>query len=66
MRDLGIEKLANPLIGVNYRASLGSANSFNDCSPIACAVQQMGAHRAAAHAITLQTPSKPKATIFKA
>jgi hypothetical protein len=33
MRDLGIEKLANPLIGVNYRASLGSANSFNDCSP---------------------------------
>jgi hypothetical protein len=28
MRDLGIEKLANPLIGVNYRASLGSAIDF--------------------------------------
>jgi hypothetical protein len=29
MRDRGIEKLANPLIGQDYRSSLGSAIACN-------------------------------------
>ena len=49
MRDLGIEKLANPLIGVNYRASLGSANSFNDLPPLPAAPSNKWTKNVPAH-----------------
>jgi hypothetical protein len=38
MRDLGIEKLANPSIWLDYRASLGSATHFNGLPPLPAAL----------------------------